>query len=66
MPPDVSKVQDEKQKLTIERACVKVAAIVGSTLTKLSLNKALVGSGMDKILKYCDTVDEAKQFLGIK
>ena len=63
MPDDVRLAQDERQKKAIGGGCIKVSCIVDSVLTKMSLNKSLKGSGMDKMLQYFDSPIEAEQWL---
>ncbi len=41
MPQDVAKAQKERQVKIIQRGCSQVACIIGSELSKMSLNKHL-------------------------
>jgi hypothetical protein len=63
MPDDVKDAQDRRQVKLLQAGCKKVAAIVSSSVTKISMNKAIQGSGIDKILKYCSSAIEAEKFL---
>jgi len=63
LPDDVKTAQDEKQQVIMQKGCKKVAIIVDSATTKLSLNRVLKSSGMEKIIKYCENKTEAMDFL---
>ncbi len=63
MPEEVSHAQDERQKKLLEGGCSKVSCMVDSAVTKMTLNKALEGSGMDKILQYFDDKFDAESWL---
>ena len=63
MPPEVEKAQEERQKKLIHEGCRRVACLIGKETSKISLNKALKGSGMEKILRYCDSNKEAAEWL---
>ena len=63
MPDDVKLAQDERQKKLLENGCSKVSCLMDSAITKLTLNRALKGSGMDEILQYFDNAAEAEQWL---
>ena len=64
MPDDVKNAQDERQKILLRNGCMKVSCLITDPITKLSLNEALAGSGMEKIVKYFDNASEAEQWLG--
>ena len=64
MPEDVKNAQDERQKKLLQAGCTKVSCLIESAVTKLSLNAALAGSGMDKIVQYFDSAAEAERWLG--
>jgi hypothetical protein len=63
MPDDVKEAQDRRQAKLMQDGCQRLAAIIESSVTKISMNEALRSSGMDKILKYCTSVSEAEAFL---
>jgi hypothetical protein len=63
MPDDVKTAQDLRQQKLLQEGCKRVAALIESSVTKISMNEALRSSGMDKVLKYCTTVGEAEAFL---
>jgi hypothetical protein len=63
MEDDVKTAQDRRQEKLMQAGCKKLASVVANTVTKISMNEALQGSGMDKILKYCTSQKEAEDFL---
>jgi hypothetical protein len=63
MPDDVKNAQDKRQQKLLQEGCLKVAALIESSVTKISMNEALRNSGMDKVLKYCTSRSEAETFL---
>lgn len=64
MPDDVKNAQDERQKKLLQAGCTKVSCLMESAITKMSLNAALAGSGMEKIVQYFDNAAEAEHWLG--
>jgi hypothetical protein len=63
MPEDVKTAQDRRQAKLMQDGCARLAAIIESSVTKISMNEALRSSGMDKILHYCTSISEAEAFL---
>jgi hypothetical protein len=62
MPDDVKDAQDRRQVKLVTAGCRKVGTLVQSAVTKISMNQAIQGSGIDKILRYCATPDEVEAF----
>lgn len=63
MPDDVQAAQDARQQKLIKDGCAKVSCIMTSAVTRLSLNKVLKDSGMDKIIRYVDNAEDGETFL---
>lgn len=65
VPPDVQKEKIKNQKKSLESGCVKIARIVDSAITKMSLSKEINEQGMDNVIKQFDStqIEEAKKWL---
>ena len=63
MPDDVKAAQDKRQQKLMQAGVAKLATIVENEVQKMSMNKPLRGSCMDKVLKYCTEIREAEDFL---
>ncbi len=65
LPDDVKAAQDMRQQKLMQQSCEKVSCLMESAITKLSLNKVLKKSGMDKMVQYFTSAEvyEAKKWL---
>jgi hypothetical protein len=65
IPPDVQEAKKQNQKRLLKNGCVKIARLVDSAITKISLNKEKKEPGMTDIIKDFtgDEIDEAKNWL---
>ncbi len=63
MRDEVKEANDKMQQELMQNGCIKVSCLIESELTKLSLNRTLKNSGMDKIVQYFDDAAEAEIWL---
>ena len=65
VPPDVQEAKKRSQRRLLENGCVKIARIVDSAITKLSLSKEKKEPGMAGIIKDfgVNEIDEAETWL---
>jgi len=65
VPQDVGQEKIKNQKESMESGCIKIARIVDSAITKMSLHKEINELGMDEVIKEfnINQVEEAKKWL---
>ena len=65
MPDDVKTANDKMQQKLMQNGCIKVSCLIDSALTKMSLNKVIKDSGMDKMVQYFTSAEtkQAKKWL---
>jgi hypothetical protein len=51
MPDDVMTANDNMQQYLMQHGCEKVSCLMDSAMTKLSLNKVIRDSGMEKMVQ---------------
>lgn len=65
MPEDIKAQKIANQKKSLNSGCVKIARVVDSAITKMSLNKETSEPGMDKVIRQFSSTQakEAREWL---
>lgn len=65
VPPDVQEAKQKNQKRLLQNGCSKIARIVDSAITKMSLSEEKKQPGISAIMKEfsSDEIEEAKKWL---
>jgi hypothetical protein len=65
VPPEVQKAKIQNQKRLLKSGCIKIARIVDSAITKMSLGKEINEPGMAGVIKQfsSEEITEAKKWL---